>query len=186
MSPNDTLPVQVSKSHGVIAVHAPLYLLTLQVPAVPDGDHEYPNAWLALIRTNECLVLLQTSEPPHRYDFWSLLLDYTPGMERECGALFLIQECFTLEEMRLIRAYFERHPWEGATLIEEPVCTPVPWFTLPLQVVHASGPWLRCKFDQHPDFDCPVAFEGYFNPKWSQRVPAAVNTGQYRTPGGHA
>ena len=101
-------------------------------------------------------------------------------MEQECGAFFLIQECFTLEEMGLIRAYFARHPWEGATLIEERVCTPVPWFTLPIQLAHGSGPWIRCLFDQHPRFDCPVAFEGYFNPKWSQRVQAVVNTRRQR------
>ncbi len=86
-----------------------LFLLTLQVPALSEGDDEYPNAWLALLRTNDALAPLLTSEPFHPYDFRSLLLDYTPGMERECGALFLIQECFTLEETGLIRAYFGRH-----------------------------------------------------------------------------
>ena len=110
MCPDDTGQIQVSITSRLINVGTPLYLLTLQVPAFSDGDDEYPNAWLALLRT---------STPYHQYNFRGLLLEYTPGMEQECGALFLMYECFTLEEVELIRAYFGRHPWQGATLIEE-------------------------------------------------------------------
>ncbi len=108
------------------------------------------------------------------------MLDYTPGMEREYGAIFLMQDCFTWEELAMIQAYFERHSWSGATLVHERVCLPVSCSTLPAQFLHRPGPWIKCPFDREPYFDCPVAFEGYFNPEWPHRVQAAVNTGQYR------
>ncbi len=171
MHPDDTQPVQVSTTHAVIDASTPLFQLTLQVPQLPVTDRAYPNAWLALLWTNG---------PPRLYNFWSLLLDYTPGLEHEYGALFLMQDCFTSEEMELIRSYFERHPWPGARLILEPVCLPVPCSTLPTQLLHRPGPWIKCPFDREWYFDCPVAFEGYFNPKWPHRVQAAVNTGRQR------
>ncbi len=177
MCPDDTRPVQVSTTHGVIDASTPLFLLTLKVPTLSDSAHEYSNAWLALLRT---------SDYPYWYNFERLMLDYTPGMEREYGAIFLMQDCFTWEEMGLIRAYFERYSCPGATLVHERVCLPVSCSTLPAQFLQRPGRWIQCPFDQQPYFDCPVVFEGYFNPQWPNRVPAAVNTGQYRTPGGHA
>ena len=49
MRPDDAGQVQVPKTASVIDVRTCLHLLTLQVPALSDGDHEYPNAWLALL-----------------------------------------------------------------------------------------------------------------------------------------
>ncbi len=177
MHPDNTRSVQVSTTHAVIDASTPLFQLTLQVPQLPVTDRAYPNAWLAILWTNG---------PPRLYNFWSLLLDYTPGLEHEYGALFLMQDCFTSEEMELIRSYFERHPWPGARLIPEPVCLPVPCSTLPTQLLHRPGPWIRCPFDREWYFDCPIAFEGYFNPQWPHRVQAALDTGRQRTRCGHA
>ncbi len=171
MHPDDTRPVQVSTTHGVIDAGTELFLLTLQVPALPVRDRVYPNAWLALLRTGD---------PPQLYDFVSLIGDYTHDRKHDYAELFLVQDCFTAEQMELIRSYFERHPWPGARLVPQPVCLPVPCSTLPTQLLHRPGPWIRCPFDQEWYFDCPIAFEGYFNPQWPHRVQAAVNTGRQR------
>ena len=112
MHPDDTRPVQVSTTHGVIDACTPLFLLTLKVPALPVRDRVYPNAWLALLRTGD---------PPQLYDFVSLIGDYTHDRKHDYAELFLVQDCFTAEQMELIRSYFECHRWPGATFVIDPV-----------------------------------------------------------------
>ena len=127
MHPDDTRPVQVSTTHGVIDASTPLFQLTLEVPQLSVNDWTYPNAWLALLRT---------SDSPSWYSFERLILDFTPGMEPDYGAIFLMQDCFTWEELAMIQNCFECYAWPGATLVHERVCLPVPCSTLPTLLLH--------------------------------------------------